>query len=63
MSQPISPMRSTERFVTPMENIYPGLRIVEKFHPPSPKYADPSYEVIAGLKGGGFVKLDPKRSV
>jgi hypothetical protein len=50
---------------TRLESVYPGLRIVEKFHKPNAQYPDLSYEVIAGLKGqsGTFVPLDPKKKL
>lgn len=57
-------MRSTELLTTPLDDIAPGLRIVEKFHPSSEKFPDPSYEVIAGLKGRhGSISLRPKGGI
>lgn len=65
MSVPIRPMRGTEVFATRLDDLYPGLRLVDKLHPPMGPYWDPSYEMLAGIKGQPGVKktLQEKRSI
>lgn len=60
MSGTIRPMGSTETNVTRLDNISPGLRIIEKYHPPGNGYPDASAEIIAGIKNGGSVNLNKK---
>jgi len=60
MSGNFRPMKSTEKNVTRLDNIYPGLRIIEKYHPPGKGYPDASAELIAGIKKGGSVNLNKK---
>ena len=65
MSTPFIPMKPTEAIRTPLDNVYPGLRIVDKFHPPGVNYPDPSHEQIAGIKGqsGVVTTLIGKRPI
>lgn len=51
MSIPIRPMNPTEVFKTPLDSVYPGLRIVDKFHPPNETFPNPSFSEIAGIRG------------
>ena len=58
-------MKPTEPIITSLDAIYPGLRIVDKFHPPSTKFPQTSYSEIAGIKGMSGVQktLIEKRSI
>jgi hypothetical protein len=60
-------MRPTETFILNLDNIFDGLRIIDKYHPPSPQggFQNPSYEEIAGIKGksGEVAKLIEKREI
>ena len=62
----LRPMRPTETFILNLDSIFDGLRIIDKYHPPSPEgFKRPSYEEIAGIKGesGKVTKLIEKREI
>ena len=63
MSSNPRPMRSTEVTTTRLDAIHPGLRSVDKFHPPSEKFPSESFEQLAAIKKGGKVVLRKKGSV
>lgn len=46
----IRPIRSTETFSLKLDYVYPGLRLVDKFHPPKLGYLDIDYKEVFGLK-------------
>jgi hypothetical protein len=50
----ITPMRSTEIYKTDLGHIYPGLSVVDKFHPQNSNFPNPSYEQIIGFEGQQF---------
>ncbi len=47
----IRSMRTTEVTALNMDDVYHGLRLVEKIHPPQKSFTTPSYELLAGIKG------------
>ena len=50
--------RKTAVSVTRLDDVEPGLRLVEKFHPSGGPYADPSYSQEFGLRGSSLSRLD-----
>lgn len=64
-NQPLRPMKQTETVVTRIDEVYPGLRIIDKFHPPGNNYLDASYQQIVGIKGqvGAAMPLIKKSSI
>ncbi len=51
-------MKSTEVTSINLDSVYPGLRVVDKFHPPGGGYSDASYESFAAIKGSKDITTD-----
>ena len=51
----VGPMKPTETFVLNLDEVFQGLRLIDKYHPPTPEHSTISYEQIFGVKG---IKID-----
>ena len=63
MSDFVRLIKPTEVFPINLDNVYPGLLIINKFHPLNNPFSDASFEQLAGIKKGGKNNLIRKTSI